>query len=156
MTPTAPNTFAAFVGIDWVAAQHDGGLQAAGAAKRAGCLDLHQGPLGFALRTYACRVLCPIHPLPVARYRDAFPPSQAKDDPSDAALQLALLRTPRAQLPPRTPPSPTMRALAPLPAHRRRVGGEKVRMTNRLPRTLNNSCPQGLQGFEDKDPAHVL
>ena len=34
MTPTSHDTFAAFVGIDWADAQHEGCLQAAGATKR--------------------------------------------------------------------------------------------------------------------------
>jgi hypothetical protein len=44
-----------------------------------------------------------------------------------------------------------MRALAQLVAHRRRVVGDKVRIPNRLPRTLKNSCPQVPQWFQDKD-----
>jgi Transposase len=123
MTPTSHNTFAAFIGIDWADAKHDGCLQAAGAAKReyfqlehtpaaidawvttlrtrfhgqpvALCLELNKGPLVFALRTYDFLVLFPINPLTLARYREAFTPSRAKDDPSDAALQLALLLTHR-------------------------------------------------------------
>jgi hypothetical protein len=59
----------------------------------------------------------------LARYRDAFTPSRAKDDPTDATLQLALLLTHRDKLPPLTPQRPTMRALAPRVAPRRRVGG---------------------------------
>jgi transposase len=116
------------------------------------CLERTKGPLVFALRTYDCLVLCPIHPLTLARYREAFTPSQAKDDPSDAQLQLDLLRTHRDKLQPLTPHSAPMRALEPLVAHRRRVVGEKVRMTNRLTRTLKNSFPQVLQWFEEKDP----
>jgi hypothetical protein len=37
-----------------------------------------------------------------------------------------------------------MRALEQLVAHRRRVVGDKVRITNRLTRTLKNYCPQVL------------
>src|SRR5215813_12018600 len=44
-----------------------------------------------------------------------------------------------------------MRALEQLVAHRRRVVGDKVRMTNRLTSTLKNYFPQVLQWFEDKD-----
>ena len=91
MTPTSHNTFAAFVGIDWADAKHDGCLQATGAAKRecfqlehtpeaidawvttlrtrfhgqpvAICLELNKGPLVFALRKYDFLVLFPINPL---------------------------------------------------------------------------------------------
>ena len=179
MTPTSHDTFAACVGIDWADAKHDGCLQATGAAKRecfqlehtpeaidawvttlrtrfdgqpvALCLELTKGPLVFALRKYDFLVLFPINPLTLARYREACTPSRAKDDPTDAALQLALLLTPRDKLQPLNPQSPIMRALAQLVAHRRRVVGDKVRMTNRLTRTLKNSVPQVLQWFQDKD-----
>src|SRR6266540_6949560 len=180
MTQSAPDTCAAFVGIDWADATHDVCLQAAGSAKRACChlehtpeaidawvttlrtrcngqpvavcLELKKGPLVFALRTYDFLILCPLNPLTLARYREAFTPSRAKDDPTDAALQLALLLTHRDTLRPRNPHSPTMRALTPLVEHRRRVVGDKVRLTHRLTSTLKNSVPHALQWFQDKDP----
>ena len=179
MTQSAPDTFAAFVGIDWADAKHDGCLQAAGSAKRACfqlehtpeaidawvttlrtrfngqpvavCLELNKGPLVFALRKYDFLILFPLNPLTLARYREAFTPSRAKDDPTDAALQLALLLTHRDKLQPLHPQSPTMRALAQLVEHRRRVVGDKVRMTHRLTSTLKNSFPHALQWFQDKD-----
>src|SRR4030095_6300052 len=90
-------------------------------------------------------------PLTLARYREAFTPSRAKDDPTDAALQLELLLTHRDKLQPLHPQSPTRRARAQLVAHRRRVVGDKVRMTNRLTSTLKNYFPQVLHWFQDKD-----
>ena len=179
MTQTSHDTFAAFVGIDWADAKHDMCLQAAGTAKRACfqldhtpealdawvttlrtrfsgqpmaiCLELTKGPLVSALRTYDFLVLFPLNPLMLARYREAFTPSRAKDDPTDAALQLELLLTHRDTLQPLQPQSPTMRALAQLVEHRRRVVGDKVRITHRLTSTLKNSFPQVLQWFQDKD-----
>jgi transposase len=115
------------------------------------CLALTKGPRVCALRQYDFLVLCPIHPLTLARYREAFPPSRATDDPTDAALQRALLRTHRDQLPPLHPQRPTMRALAQLVAPRRRVVGEKVRLTHRLTRTLKNSFPPVLPWLQDQD-----
>jgi len=181
MTPTSHDTFAAFVGIDWAEANHDGCLQPAGSAQReyfplehtpeaidawvttlrtrfhgqpvAICLELNKGPLVSALRKYDCLVLFPINPLTLARYREAFTPSRAKDDPTDAALQLALLRTHRDKLQPLNPQSPTMRALAQLVEHRRRLVGDKVRLTNRLTSTLKNYFPQVLHWFQAKDTA---
>jgi hypothetical protein len=180
MTPTSPNTLAAFVGLAWAAANHDGGLQAAGAVKRecfqlahtpeaidawgtplrtrlhghpvASCLELNKGPWVCALRTYALLGLCPLHPLTWARYRAACTPRRAQDDPSAAARQLVLRLTPRDKLQPLHPHSPTMRALAQLGAPRRRVGGATVRLTNRLTSTLKNSVPQGLPWLQEKDP----
>src|SRR3989454_1875918 len=179
MTQNAPDTFAAFVGIDWADAKHDVCLQAAGSTKRecfqlthtpeaidawvstlrtrfnghpiAVCLELNKGPLVSALRKYDFLVLFPINPITVARYREAFTPSRAKDDPTDAALQLELLCTHRDKLQPLTPQSPTMRALEQLVEHRRRVVGDKVRLTNRLTSTLKNYFPHALQWFQDKD-----
>jgi hypothetical protein len=180
MTQTSHHTLAAFVGIDWADATQDGGLQAAGSGQRAYfqleptpeaidagvtalrtrfhgqpgalCLERTKGPLVFALRKDAFRVRFPINPLTLARYRQAFTPSRAKDDPSAAELPLALRLTPRDQRQPLNPQRPTMRALEPLVAHRRRVVGENVRMTSRLTRTLKNDFPQVLQWCEDKDP----
>src|SRR5262245_13975340 len=138
MTQTSHDTFAAFVGLDWADAKHDGCLQPAGSAKRecfqlehtpeaidawatmlrtrcngqpvAVCLELTKGPLVSALRKYDFLVLFPINPLTLARYREAFTPSRAKDDPTDAELQLELLLTHRDKLQPLQPQSPTMRA----------------------------------------------
>jgi transposase len=173
MTQTSHAIFAAFVGIDWADATHDGCLQTAGATKcecfqlehtpeaidawvttlRTRCngqpvaigLELTKGPLVSALRKYDFLILFPINPLMLARYREAFTPSRAKDDPTDAALQLALLLTHRDTLQPLNPQSSTMRTLAQLVEHRRRVVGDKVRLTNRLTSTLKNYCPHVLQ-----------
>src|SRR6266481_4440057 len=179
MTQNAPDTFAAFVGIDWADAKHDVCLQAAGSTKRecfqlehtpeaidawvttlrtrfngqpvAVCLELNKGPLVFALRQYDFLILFPLNPLTLARYREAFTPSRAKDDPTDAALQLELLLTHRDKLRPLNPQSPTMRALTQLAEHRRRVVGDKVRLTNRLTSTLKNYFPHALQWVQEKD-----
>jgi transposase len=181
MTHVSHDAFAAFVGIDWADAKHDGCLQTAGSAKReyfqlehtpeaidawvttlrtrfnsqpvAICLELNKGPLVSALRKYDFLVLFPINPLTLARYREAFTPSRAKDDPTDAALQLELLLTHRDKLQPLQPQSPAMRALAQLVEHRRRVVGDKVRITNRLTSTLKNYFPHVLHWFQEKDTA---
>src|SRR5215467_5403352 len=181
MTQTSHTTFAAFVGIDWADAKHDICLQVTGTAKRecfqlehtpaaidawvttlrtqcngqplAVCLELTKGPLVSALRKYDFLVLFPINPLTLARYREAFTPSRAKDDPTDAELQLELLLTHRDKLQRLRPQSPTMRALAQLVEQRRRLVGDKVRLTNRLTSALKNYFPQVLQWFPDKDTA---
>jgi Transposase len=180
MTHGAHEAVAAFVGLDWADATHAVCLQTAASTKRAYCqlehtpaaidawvttlrprcngqpvaicLALTKGPLVSALRQYAFLVLCPIHPLMLARYRAACTPSRATDDPTDAALQLALRRTPRDTRPPLRPQRPTMRALAQRVEHRRRVVGDTVRSTNRLPRTLKNSFPHVLHGLQEQAP----
>src|SRR5215831_5778502 len=181
MKPMAQEECAALVGLDWADAKHDVCLQATGTARReflsfehgpeaidawvqtlrtrfhgqpvAVCLELNKGPIVSALRKYDFLVLFPINPLTLARYREAFTPSRATDDPTDAARQLALLLTHRDKLQPLQPQSPTMRTLAQLVEHRRRVVGDKVRITNRLTSALKNYCPHGLQWFQEKDTA---
>jgi len=95
----------------------------------------------------------PVNPLTVARYREALTPSRAKDDPTDAELQVEMLLKHRDTLTPLTPQSPAMRALAPLVEDRRRLVGDNVRRTNRLTSALTNSFPHVLQWFQEKDTA---
>jgi transposase len=179
MKPQALEAFAAFIGLDWADAKHDICLQAAGSERReflvlehspeaidtwvqtlrtrfhgqpvAVCLELNKGPIVSALRQYDFLVLFPINPFTLAKYREAFTPSRAKDDPTDAALQVELLLKHGDKLTPLTPQSPTMRALAQLVEHRRRLVGDKVRYTNRLTSALKNYFPHVLQWFQEKD-----
>jgi transposase len=87
----------------------------------------------------------------VAKYREAFTPSRAKDDPSDAELQLELLVKHRDTLQKLSPQSATMRTLDQLAEFRRRLVEDKVRLTNRLTSALKNHSPQVLHWFADKD-----
>src|SRR6266478_1342142 len=181
MKPHVSEAFAAFIGLDWADAKHDVCLQAAGTAPReflslahspeainawvqtlrtrfngqpvAVCLELTKGPIVSALRNYDFLVLFPVNPLTVAKYREAFTPSRAKDDPTDAELQVELLLKHRDKLTPLVPQSPEMRALAQFVAHRRRLVGDIVRLTNRLTSALKNYFPHVLQWFQDKDTA---
>ena len=179
MNPFTRSTFAAFVGIDWADAKHDICLKAADSDHYeytviphtpegiqdwalslqhrfngqpiAACLELNKGPLVAALRQYDWIVLFPVNPQSLARYREAFATSGAKDDPSDARLQLDLLFKHPERLKPLVPQSPAMRTLEQLVEHRRRLVGDKVRITNRLTSALKNYFPQALQWFTDKD-----
>jgi len=179
MKPQASEAFAAFVGLDWADTKHDVCLQATGTEQReflrlehspeainawvqtlrtrfngqpvAVCLELNKGPIVSALRNYEFLVLFPVNPLTVAKYREAFTPSRAKDDPTDAELQVEILLKHRDKLTPLSPQSPTMRALAQLVEHRRRLVGDKVRLTNRLTSALKNYFPHVLQWFQEKD-----
>ena len=181
MKPQASKAFAAFIGLDWADAKHEVCLQAAGTEQRefrslehspeeinawvqtlrtrfngqpvAVCLELTKGPIVSALRHYDFLVLFPVNPLTVAKYREAFTPSRAKDDPTDAELQVEILLKHRDRLMPLSPQSPTMRALVQLVEHRRRLVGDKVRLTNRLTSALKNYFPHVLRWFQDKDTA---
>jgi transposase len=117
------------------------------------CLERTKGPLVSALHQYDSLGLFPRNPLMLARYRKAFTPRRATDDPSDAALQLELLLTHRDKLQPLQPQSPTMRALPQLVAHRRRGVGDTVRHTNRLTSPLKHSGPHVLHGLQEQDTA---
>ena len=181
MKPQAPEAFAAFVGLDWGDATHDICVPVAGSTRReflrlahrpavidawvctlrtrfngqplAICLERNKGPIVSALQHYDFLGLFPVNPLTVAKYREAFTPSRAKDDPTDAALQVERLLKHRDKLTPLIPQSPTMRALAQLVEHRRRLVGDKVRLTHRLTSALKHSFPHVLQWFQDKDTA---
>jgi transposase len=117
------------------------------------CLELNKGPIISALRQDDFLVLFPVNPLTLARYREAFAPSHAKDDPTGAELQLELLLKHRDKLTPLKSQSPAMRALEQLVEHRRRLVGDKVRITNRLTSALKNYFPHVLQWFHEKDTA---
>jgi hypothetical protein len=179
MTAGTTQEFAAFIGLDWADAQHDVCLQVAGSDQRewetlahrpeviaawatdwlhrfqgqpiALALELNKGPMVEALRKYDSLVLFHINPMMRARYRQAFTPSRAQDDPTDAELQLELLLRHREKRKPLVPQSPEMRAVAQWVAHRRRLGGERVRITNRLISTLKMYFPHVLQGFPQQD-----
>ena len=117
------------------------------------CLELAKGPLVYALQKYDFLVLFPVNPATLAKYRQAFTPSQAKDDPTDAELQLDLLLRHRDKLKRLHPQGVTMRTLQTLVEQRRRLVGDKGRITNRLIYALKQYFPQALEWFKDKDTA---
>jgi transposase len=110
--------FTAFIGIDWADTKHDICIQPAGSEERefdriahqpqhieqwahevhqrfggpiAVMLELSKGPIVSALQKYDFFVLFPINPSMLAKYREAFKPSRAKDDPTDAELAVDLV-----------------------------------------------------------------
>ena len=179
MKPPIPCPYAAYIGIDWADQKHDVCLQAAGTDEReftvlahrpdaiaawalslkqrfqgqpiAVCLELAKGPLVYALQKYDFLVLFPVNPSTVAKYRQAFTPSNAKDDPSDAQLQLELLMQHRDKLKPLQPQSVEMRTLQCLVEQRRGLVNDRVRVTNQLTYALKQYFPQALEWFKEKD-----
>jgi transposase len=179
MKPESKTEFAAFIGIDWADAKHDICLQAANAEKRefavlphrpdaieqwsrslrerfqgrpvAVCLELAKGPIIYALQKYDFLVLFPINPTTLAKYREAFTPSRAKDDPTDAEYQLELRLLHREKLKALQPQSTEMRTLESLVEQRRRLVDDSKRITNRLTSALKQYYPQAVQWFEQKD-----
>jgi transposase len=171
--------FAATIGLDWADAKHDICLQSAGCEERefmvlehrpesidawarglkqrfkgqpiAVALELFKGPIVYALRKYDSFVLFPINPSTLAKYRETWTRSGAKDDPTDAALALELLSKHPERFKPLNPQSPEMRALEQLVEQRRCLVDDQTRITNRLTSALKNYFPQPLQWFNDKD-----
>ena len=169
----------AYIGIDWADRKHDICLydlqqqthesyiiehrpekltqwveqlrQRFGGQRIAICTEQKRGPLIYALCKYDFLIIYPVNPRTVAKYRQAFKPSRAKDDPSDAALLEELLRKHRDKLNPWIPQSTQMRKLSQLVESRRNLVGDKVRLSNRITAALKNYYPQPLEWFEDKD-----
>lgn len=115
------------------------------------CLELSTGPLVYALQPYDFLVLFAVNPTTLAKSREAFCLSYAKDDPPDAELALELLMTHRDKLTALQPQSAAMRALQRLVEQRRTLVADKVRRTNRLTAALKQYFPQVLEWFKDKD-----
>jgi transposase len=174
-----PHDFAALVGIDWADQKHDICEQPTGNRPRtqtvissqpeaihawarelqqrypeqfvAVCCELQKGPLIFALNQHPHIVLFPVNPATVARYRQAFTHSGAKDDPSDAQLQTELLTQHMDKLRPLVPDAPEIRILDQLTQARRKLVQDRVNLTNRITATLKNYYPQVLDWFNEKD-----
>ena len=179
MKTSSDSEFAAFVGIDWADRKHDVCLQAAGSSKRelsvlphrpeaiaqwaeglrqrfggrpiAVCLEIAKGPLVYALQRYAFLVLFPVNPTTLAKYRETFCVSGAKDDPSDAQLALELLITHPEKLTRLNPERGPVRVLQQLVEQRRTLVDDVRRITNRITDALKQYFPQVLDWFEDKD-----
>ena len=178
MTPLSNQQFTAYVGIDWADTKHDICLQAAGDIRRefdciphqvaridewakslqrrfggpiAVALELARGPIVAALQKYDFFTLFPINPSTLAKYREAFKPSRAKDDPTDAELALDLLLRHPERFAPLRPQGVVMRSLLSLVEQRRDLVGDHTRLTNRLCDTLKQYYPQALEWFEDRD-----
>jgi transposase len=112
---------------------------------------LSQGPIVSALLEHDIFVIFPVNPSTLAKYRRAFTPSRAKDDPTDAALALELLRRHPEKIVPLRRESPNMRALRRLVEARRDLVQDRVRLTNRLIFTLKSYFPQVIDWFRDKE-----
>ena len=93
----------------------------------------------------------PVQPSLLAKYRNAFTPSRAKDDPTDAEFALELLLRYPERLPRLKPESPAMRSLRQLVETRRSVVDDRVRVTNRITASLKEYFPQVLGIFGEKD-----
>ena len=169
--------YAAFVGLDWADKKHDCCLVDAATGKKEFCVIKHspqslqdwasslykrfggqkvavsleqsRGPLIFALLKYDFLVLYPINPSTLANYREAFSPSRAKDDPSDAEYAVDLLIHHHDRLKAWMPDDEKTRTLQYLVEHRRRVVSDRTRISNRMTALLKLYSPQVLECFDD-------
>jgi len=178
MNTLASIEFTAFIGIDWADTKHDICIQPAGSEERefdriahqpqqieqwahevhqrfggpiAVILELSKGPIVSALQQYDFFVLFPVNPLMLAKYRQAFKPSRAKDDPTDAELAVDLVLRHRDRFKPLRPQSIEMRTLVHLVEKRRRLVDDRRRFSNRLISTLKAYYPQAVEWFSHKE-----
>lgn len=174
MNAQSDNSFTARVGIDWADTKHDICIQAADTDKRefdciphktdeielwayamhkrfggpiAIAVELSKGPIVYALQKYDFFVIFPVHPLTLAKYRQAFSPSGAKDDPTDAEYILDLLLRHPDRFKQLRPQSVEMRTLMSLVEQRRTLVNDRIRITNRLRDALKQYYPQALEWF---------
>lgn len=170
--------FKAFVGLDWADKKHDICIQVADSSERefyqiqhtvddierwayslrerfngriAVAVELSKGPIVYALQQFDFITIFPVNPTTLARYRNTFTLSSAKDDPTDAEFALELmLRYPDKVLP-LIPQSENMRKLAYLVVSRRKLVEDRRRLANRLIATLKQYYPQVLDWFSHKN-----
>lgn len=90
-------------------------------------------------------------PATLAKYRQAFTHSGAKDDPSDAFLIVDFMQRHDDKLRVIEPDNDETRILNRLVGQRRLLVAEKVRLTNRITRALKDYYPQPLEWFDDRD-----
>lgn len=177
-TSIATQEFTAYIGLDWANAKHDVCIQGADSDRRdsgkfqhtaahidqwaheihgrfggtiAVALELTKGPIVYALQKYDFFVLFSINPSMLAKYREAFQPSGAKCDRTDAAIALDLLVRHRDKLTPLQPQSAPMRTLHCMVEQRRRLVGDVGCCTNRLCDALKQYYPQALEWFPQRD-----
>jgi transposase len=174
-----PIVLAARIGIDWADDHHDFCLQEAGASRvetgrilqnpralaewvaglrqRFGgqpvgvCLETKRGALVAALIEHDFIVLFPVNPRTLKRFREAFAPNGAKDDPDDAALLFELLSKHEDRLHRWAPDDAETRAIARLVEARRKAVDLRTRLTNQLEAELKGYFPQALSWAGELD-----
>jgi transposase len=116
-----------------------------GSARIAVAIEQSRGAVFDALRGDALVTLYPINPRSAARYREAFHPSLSKDDPTDAASLLDLLRKHRDELRPFVPDDASTRLLRLLTEDRRELVDQRTKHVQRTTDRLKTYYPQALR-----------
>ena len=173
MTASDRGDFAAFIGIDWASQEHalclydcatgkrehstlehipeaiahwaQGLEQRFGGKKIALSLEQAKGPLIYALLEYPFFVLYPVNPATVARYRQAFKTSRAKNDPTGAQVCLELLLHHWDKLTPWLANDGATRELSRLLEARRSLIDLRTLLTNMLRDAFKSYYPQALE-----------
>jgi len=99
-------------------------------------LGIKSRPSGLCIIKYHFIILFPIAPKALCKYREAFTQHGAKDDPTDAFLQLDYLIKHPEVLKPLIPDNVETRILTRLVEDRRTLVADKVRLTNRITAAL--------------------
>jgi hypothetical protein len=172
-------TFVARIGLDWADKKHDFCLSESGSQKYkygtflhtpvainqwatslsrrfdgqpiAICLELKSGPIVSCLLKYAFITLFFVPPKALAKYRDVFHQSGAKDDPTDAFLQLDYLIKHPERLRKITVDDEDTRIIQQLVEQRKFFIDERIKQTNRIAVSLKAYYPLVLQLFNDMD-----
>jgi len=178
-----PVELAAFIGLDWADEQHAVCLQEAGATRRealkldqtpealqawiqqlrarfggrpvAVAVEQARGALIYALMHVDFLQLYPVNPQTLAKLRQAFYPSGAKDDPGDAELLLEVLLKHRDHLRVWVPDNILTRSIQLLTEGRRKLVDERTALTNQLTAALKMYFPQALDWFGDLHTARA-
>lgn len=109
------------------------------------CVEQPAAGLLHALMGYDFIVLYPVNPVTLARYREAFTPSRAKDDPTDADFLCELVSLHREQLQAWQPEDVCTRKLRHLTQARRSSVNMRTRLSNQLKALLKTYFPQALE-----------
>jgi transposase len=107
-------------------------------------LEQSRGAVVHALMGYDFLVLFPVNPKTVAKYREAFSPSGAKDDPTDADLLLELVTLHRDKLRAWVPDDELTRTITLLVEYRRQLVDTQTGLSNQLTSLLKLYFPQAL------------
>ncbi len=167
-----PAEFGAYIGLDWADRTHVISLRSADSNKVeryklahtpealaewvsglqqrfpgqrvAVALEQARGAVVHALMGYDFLVLYPVNPKTLAKYREAFSPGGAKDDPTDADLLLELVTLHRDKLRAWLPDDELTRTITLLVEYRRQLVATQTRLSNRLTSLLKLYFPQAL------------
>lgn len=124
----------------WIEALH----ARLGGARIAVAIEQSRGAVFDALSAYPFVTLYPVNPRSAARYREAFHPSLSKDDPTDAASLLDLLRKHRDELRPFVSDDASTRLLRLLTEDRRELVDQRTQHVQRITDRLKSYYPQAL------------